>query len=143
MGYSGGLALRAGAGMGVAAFNSGNTKVWGLAGAVPTLGKRKQGPGQLVVIGWRKRRGDLPWDVQEVLTWDGRNRRAHDIQQQVKFDFAHRALFVGTRSVSEASCSSVELLIQIESIPKIARGLVTEGLKAAKLESGLSSETPI
>src|SRR6202045_5257081 len=86
------------------------------AGGVPAFGKWNEWPGARVVVGgFRRLIGGLRLG-QEVLLRSRLDGRSHGIQQSIEFNFAHRALRVGVRNVSEVFCLQIEQIAQIVSI---------------------------
>lgn len=82
------------------------------AAGVPTVREWNERPGHLVVIGggWRRIKSR-----HVSLLRSGLDRRSHGVQQSVEFSFAHRALQVRARSVSEVPYFGVEQVAPIVS----------------------------
>src|ERR1700730_9727172 len=86
------------------------------AGGVPAFGKWNKRPGQPVVVGGSRRLVERLQVGQKVLLRRGFDRHSDGLKQSVEFNFAHRALRVRERTVSEVFCFQIEQIVQIVSI---------------------------
>jgi hypothetical protein len=89
---------------------------FGSAGGVPALRERNQRPRGSIVVSsaWRRIKA-LGLD-HEIILRDWRNGRLHGFQQQIVFNFAHRALRVPEAMISKVFCAQIERIVRILSI---------------------------
>ncbi len=68
------------------------------AGAVPAFGKWDKGPGEAVVVGGFRQRGECRQTGQKGFLRRRLERRSQSLQQSVEFNLAHGVLEFGERS---------------------------------------------